>query len=66
MTSSNLADGVSKAPKPFKSMNNTGFKINGISLEGPAILMYGQLFMWDVPQFGVGGPKMDVEPLEPG
>jgi hypothetical protein len=52
--------------KALKSVSNTGFIINNISVEGPAILLNKELFMWNVPQFGVGGPNGDVEPLEKG
>ena len=57
---------LSNDQKALKSVSNTGFTINNISVEGPAILLNKELFMWNVPQFGVGGPKGDVEPLEEG
>jgi hypothetical protein len=50
--------------KAMKSINESGFKINDISIKGPAILLNSELFLWDVPQYGVGGPSGDVEPLE--
>ena len=49
--------------RAVKSINQYGFKINDISIKGPAIVLNDELFLWDVPQFGVGGLK-DVEPLE--
>ena len=51
---------------PVKSISDNGFKINDVSIKGPAIVLNGQLYLWDVPQFGVGGPDDDVEPLQPG
>lgn len=50
----------------MKKVTNTGFTINNISIQGPAIILNKQLLMWDVPQFGVGGPKGDVDPIEKG
>lgn len=50
--------------KAMKSINESGFKINDISIKGPAIVLNSELFLWNVAQFGIGGPRGDVEPLE--
>jgi hypothetical protein len=57
---------LSNEQKALKSVSNTGFIINNISVEGPAILLNKELFLWNVPQYGVGGPRGDVEPLQKG
>lgn len=49
--------------KAVKSINQSGFKINNVSIKGPAIVLNEELFLWDVPQFGVGGKSGDVEPV---
>ena len=52
--------------KVVKSINNHGFKINNINVKGPAIILDKHLYLWNVPQFGVGGPSGDVEPIAKG
>lgn len=40
--------------------------MDDVTFNGPIILLNSSVFMWDVPQYGVGGPKGDVEPLVEG
>ena len=39
----------------FTSVTNTGFQLSDIAIDGPAMVLGGRVFMWDVPQYGVGG-----------
>lgn len=52
--------------KTSSSLSNTGFKIKGIRVKGPAILIENELFNWNVPQFGLGGADGAGDPLETG
>ncbi len=36
-------------------VGNYGLKVGSMSLRGPVIIHQGKIFLWDVPQFGVGG-----------
>jgi hypothetical protein len=52
--------------RPIKSVTNTGFVIDDLTIKGPILILDSRLFLFDCPQYGVGGPRDDVEPLEPG
>ncbi|KAJ3048086.1 hypothetical protein HK097_010901 [Rhizophlyctis rosea] len=39
----------------FTSVTNTGFQLSDVAVEGPLMLLNSRVFMWDVPQYGVGG-----------
>lgn len=49
----------------IKTVRNTGFVVEDAVVTGPMIIFNSQILLWNVPQYGVGGPKGDVEPLEP-
>ncbi|KAJ3257472.1 hypothetical protein HK103_004547 [Boothiomyces macroporosus] len=53
-----------RAKKVISKVTNTGFHVQGLQIEGPIIVLNQQVILWDVPQYGVGGPKDDVEPLD--
>jgi uncharacterized protein len=41
--------------KLITSMGNHGLTFGNVSYKGPVIINQGQVFLWDVPQYGVGG-----------
>jgi hypothetical protein len=51
--------------RPIKSVTNTGFVIDDLTIKGPILILDSRIFLFDCPQYGVGGPNDDVEPLEP-
>ncbi|KAI8902077.1 NADH dehydrogenase 1 alpha subcomplex assembly factor 3 [Globomyces pollinis-pini] len=48
------------------SVSDTGFQLEDMKVKGPLIVLNSTVLLWDVPQYGVGGPTGDVEPLEKG
>ncbi|KAJ2999655.1 hypothetical protein HDV02_002128 [Globomyces sp. JEL0801] len=55
-------DGIQK----IMSVSDTGFQLEDMKVKGPLIVLNSTVLLWDVPQYGVGGPTGDVEPLEKG
>ncbi|KAJ3276872.1 hypothetical protein HDV01_002927 [Terramyces sp. JEL0728] len=53
-----------RAKKVINKVTNTGFQVQDLNIQGPIIVLNQQVILWDVPQFGVGGPNDDVEPLD--
>ncbi|KAI9024134.1 hypothetical protein DFJ74DRAFT_643001 [Hyaloraphidium curvatum] len=37
-------------------VTDDGFGVAGITVKGPVIVVGGKVFLWDVPQYGKGGP----------
>ncbi|KAI8926955.1 NADH dehydrogenase 1 alpha subcomplex assembly factor 3 [Entophlyctis helioformis] len=53
------------------SVTNTGFAVSDLKVAGPVIVLNNAVLLWDVPQYGVGGPNGgvdddDVARLPPG
>lgn len=45
----------------INSVLQTGFKVNNEKINGPLILVNQNIYHWDVPMYGVGGPFGQVE-----
>jgi uncharacterized protein len=54
--------GTTDSQNKIQSVTNTGFKINDKIINGPLIMLEKDIFKWNIPQYGVGGP-LDVFPL---
>lgn len=46
--------------------NSTGFTVGQINYKGPILVFDKKTLAWDVPQYGVGGPNDDVDPIAHG
>ncbi|TPX50790.1 hypothetical protein SeLEV6574_g00694 [Synchytrium endobioticum] len=56
-----------RAGHKITSVKQNGFIVGDFDIAGPIMLLNGSLFMWDVPQFGVGSDEIvesEVEGLE--
>jgi hypothetical protein len=45
----------------MRSVGNHGLTLGNLQVKGPCVVLNNSLFLWDVPQFGVGGPEGFVE-----
>ncbi len=45
----------------MRSIGNHGLTLGNLQVKGPCVVLNNALFLWDVPQFGVGGPEGFVE-----
>lgn len=45
--------------RPVDRVNDNGFGIGGMTLKGPMIVCNGKIILWDVPQYGKGGPARE-------
>ncbi|KAI8915684.1 NADH dehydrogenase 1 alpha subcomplex assembly factor 3 [Gorgonomyces haynaldii] len=50
----------------ISSISDYGFTVGETRVRGPCFIANQTTLLWDVPQFGVGGPKMDVDPVKEG
>ena len=44
-------------------ISNNGFTIGDTKVTGPVMVFNQTILLWDPPQYGVGGPDGDVDPL---
>ena len=56
-----LSSSLPPSTLTIKSVGNHGITAGNTRVKGPAIILHDTLLMWDVPQFGVGGPAASTE-----
>jgi hypothetical protein len=57
-----LSSSLPPSTLTIKSVGNHGITAGNTRVKGPAIILHDALLLWDVPQFGVGGPALSENP----